>query len=136
MNTLKPMQRKNDLKWDYTCNGIPTGYCRPYRDMSDIPMSENRRAQFQAMAHKHHDHGHETAQEAADCYKDYLMDHRLQFSRGSNNTQRKCKVCGEWTQKWAQIDAYEIMHLCDKHLNRESVEKLYTLSGEDEMWSS
>jgi hypothetical protein len=71
--------------------------------------------------------GHATEQEAQDCYKRYLLDHRLNLDMTMNDTQRKCCICGEWTQKAAEIDNGQIWDLCDAHRNRETVEKLFSV---------
>jgi anaerobic ribonucleoside-triphosphate reductase len=76
--------------------------------------------------------GHNTEKEACEHYRQYLLDTRLRYFT-ENNEQRKCKVCGEWTQGRATIDM-EIFDLCPTHQTREVVETLYGKVGE--CWSS
>jgi hypothetical protein len=98
MNYYEALQRR-DGRWDFTRNGAATGYCRE------------------------HEEGHATKEEASECYKEYLLDHKLRFSKMSNQQQR-CAVCKEYTEGYAEMDTSLIV-LCDKHRNREEVAKIY-----------
>lgn len=140
MNHYKALQREKDKRWDMTMNGRQAvGYCHAHRaipeDAGWLPaerirqLNENE-AQFAA---KYHSDGHATEEEAYACYLEYLLDHQVRFGLTDSGSQHKCKVCGEWTQKW--VDAvYEVIHLCDQHNNRDEVAKLIGPLGE--MWSS
>lgn len=127
MNHYKALQREKDKRWDMVMNGRQAvGYCHAYRPISE----DAEEAQF---AHKYHTDGHATEAEAYDCYLEYLLDHQVRFHRGNASLQRRCQVCGEWTEKW--VDAvYSFFYLCDQHNNREEVKKLMQPLGE--MWSS
>ena len=131
MNYYETKQR-TDGKWDYTCNNRPTGYCcefKPFDEgfVKNYHVSEAEVEKHNRFAHKYHSHGHDTEQEACECYKEYQLDHKLRFSK-SESEQRKCKVCGEWTQNFAEVDC-RLITLCDKHNNREEVSKLYEASN-------
>lgn len=126
MNYYEPKQRKTDGRWVYTRNNYPVGYCCEYKEIDPklIPISEAEQESYRVTAHKHHADGHETEKEACECYKKYLLDHRLSLNRKMSNQQEKCKICGEWTQGFAEIDC-QLFVLCGKHNNIESVETLY-----------
>lgn len=133
MNYYKAKQRLKDKRWDYTRNNYPAGYCCEYREIDPtvIPISESEQKRYQATAHKHHTDGHETEEEACECYQEYLLDHSLRFGKMSDQ-QLKCKVCDEWTQEFADIDCHMIV-LCPKHQGRETVKQLFKVG---ESWSS
>lgn len=135
MNYYEPKQRAKDRRWDYTRNGAPTGYCREYRELDSklFPISEAEKEEYRGTAHKHHTNGHANELEARECYKEYMLDHKLRLNGTMANEQRKCQVCGEWTQKFAEL-GISIFTLCDKHNNREEVDKLF--EPPDMIWSS
>lgn len=135
MNHYIAKQRVEDKRWDYTCNNHPIGYCRAYKEIDPklIPISEQQQEEYRATQHKHHTDGHETEQEARECYKEYLLDHHLRLRAKMGDQQMKCRVCGEWTQNFAEIDC-QMFVLCDKHNNRETVEGLFDAPWES--WSS
>lgn len=132
MNYYVAKQRVEDKRWDYTCNNHPVGYCRKYVEIDPKLYGEHRQAEYAATAHKHHSDGHATEEEARKCYLEYLLDHKMRFGQMSNQ-QKKCKICGEWTQGFAEMDC-EILVLCDKHRTREIVETL--VEPPSEIWSS
>jgi len=104
-------------KWHFTCqnkrvNGgepYPVGYCR-----GGCP-------------------GHDTPEEAAEHYKQYQLDTMLRLDGFTKNQQHKCRVCGAWTQHFAEVDMH-IFNLCDDHRTREHVAGLFEASTE--MWGS
>lgn len=107
MNYYKASQRKDTKRWDYTCTNDnrtwPIGYCRE-------------------------DGGHETEQEARDCYKRYLLDNRLRLDGDLEHTQKKCEFagCDCWTSRYAEVDM-RMFSLCDEHRTREVVEKFFSV---------
>ena len=125
MNYYEAKQR-TDGRWDYTRNNHGVGYCREYCeiDLGVVHISESEQEEYRATADKHHTDGHETEEEARECYREYLLDHRLMLNRKMENEQRKCQVCEEWTQGFAEIDQ-RLFTLCDQHNNREAVETLF-----------
>lgn len=76
--------------------------------------------------HKYHTHGHASAEEAEACYKEYMLDRRLTFGT-LEDTQRRCLICGEWTQRYAQVGGFGVYELCDLHCTRESMAVLYNV---------
>lgn len=126
MNYYEPKQRTGDGRWDYTRNNYPAGYCRKYQEFDTklVPISEAEQEEYRATAHKHHTDGHATSEEACDCYKEWQLDHQLSLDRTMSNQQQKCKVCGEWTQKFAEV-GNQVIILCEEHNNREEVAKIY-----------
>lgn len=142
MNYFSARQRQ-DERWDYTCmHGqiYPVGYCRPWRDWTDeelarIGWSRDHPGlvRDRDFAHKHHGDGHTTSEEACECYKEYLLDHDLHLMKEDGDTQRRCEVCGRWTQLYAVLKMH-VWYLCEEHNSREAVEKLFPTPGE--IWSS
>lgn len=135
MNYYEAKQRVKDRQWDYTRNGVAVGYCREYQEIDPkvIPISEAQQEEYRATAHKHHTDGHATELEARECYREYLLDHNLSLNRTMAGQQMKCKVCGAWTQKFAEINVQMIV-LCEEHNNREEVAKLF--EAPSVIWSS
>lgn len=132
MNYYEPKQRKSDGKWDYTRNGCATGYCHTFKPfekefVEQFHISDREVEKHNSFADKYHADGHDSADEACECYKQYQLDHTLQLDHEDVNQQRKCEVCGEWTTKFAMLDC-SLFHLCDEHRTREEVEKLYSAS--------
>lgn len=86
----------------------------------------------------HNKKGHATAEEACECYKNYLLDTSLKFYKKSleeTNTHHKCAVdgCSKMTASSASINPYSSYYLCEDHLNRKEVEKLFSIG---ESWGS
>lgn len=142
MNYYKARQRQSDLKWDYTCQNddrvCPVGYCHKYKEWTQEEMKRfglvsSDLEKSAKDKDKYHTHGHDTQEEAEACYREFLLDQELSLNHKDTNTQRKCEVCGEWTQGLAYLDM-RVFNLCDKHMNRESVATLFKEVGE--IWSS
>ena len=135
MNYFGPRQRESDKRWDYTCRNdnwvYPVGYCHEYRSLKNglMPVSDEQEREHERFKDKYHTNGHVTADEACQCYKQYLLDRRFHTSQWAG-TQHQCNVCGEWTQTYVQIGGYQTFDLCAKHANREEVEKLF------DVWTS
>jgi hypothetical protein len=141
MNYLKPRQRASDKRWDYTQMNDgrvwPIGYCAGFREYTPeqrkaFLMNDNWYAKYEANRAKYHEDGHATSEEACECYKQHELDESLHFDVDSHSKQ-KCEVCEEWTEKRAMVGGYRHFVLCEKHANREEVEKLYTVG---ESWES
>ena len=69
--------------------------------------------------------GHDTPEEAAAHYHEYLLDHRLEFE-DDPSTQIRCEVCDVWTTGYARLDQMRIINLCDEHKTRAVVAELTT----------
>ena len=130
MNYFEARQRQSDGRWNYTkMNGNmvqEVGYCCEFREFPpEMHVSEEEQEERRATAHKHHTDGHATEEEACECYKQYVLDHRLSLGRKMANQKQKCVVCGEWTQLFAEVGMAQLYVLCTEHNNRGSVEGLY-----------
>jgi hypothetical protein len=131
VNYYAARQREKTKKWDYTCRNDgriwPVGYCAG-RHVEVLQVPEDEREPY-------HDHGHETAEEARECYKHYQLDNELHLDIKMASQQRKCEAdgCGAWTQGMARVGGHVSFVLCDEHRNRENVEKLYSVG---ESWTS
>ena len=145
MNYYAARQRK-DGRWDYTCRNDdfihPVGYCSKYRPLTDgslkgmypddyLEQKEKERVVFKD---NYHEDGHATKEEACECYTRHLFDTTLRLDGNLEDTQRKCKICSEWTTGYAQVNNGSMYDLCDQHRTREIVETLFGTVGE--IWSS
>lgn len=139
MNYYKAKQRESDGRWDFTCTngGVtwPVGYCRPWQDWPDNVQAASPKASkaHRQLQHKHHGDGHETPEEAAKCYHEYELDHRLYLDVEATRTA-ECEVCGESTRGRAKLGDLRTLSLCDAHRNREEVARLVPPSSE--FWTS
>ncbi len=140
MNYYDARQRSDDKRWDYTVANKRTGtyaigYCTGWDPKtleyftekfgaSEAEMFFKDQEERSKFKNKYHDNGHETKEEACACYRSYLLDHHLSFD-SYKDEQRKCVICQSWTQKYASVSHEADYPLCEQHLNRESVEKLY-----------
>lgn len=140
MNHWKARQRETDQRWDYTCREgqgrvYATGYCGGYRefDPSFFPDAERLNAEMEPFREKYHTDGHATEAEAIECYRQYQLDRQLKFNRWTHEalpgTLHICdhNGCTEYTPHQASIGGYHVWHLCPEHLNRETVDALYTV---------
>lgn len=144
MNYYGPRQRQTDRRWDYTCMNDhivwPMGYCEGYKewwiDLKERVGYEARPDEiekYQTHKDKHHTDGHATAEEACQCYRRYLLDHKTRLGLKWSDSQHRCKVCGEWTQMYAEVD-HTPFELCETHNTQEQLELLFETPGE--IWSS
>jgi hypothetical protein len=117
MNYYDARQSKLTGRWDFTCKNNdkiwPTGYCAGPKVAEGHPHVD-----------KFHDGGHDTEEEARECYRQYLLDNELRFSDGEGaSSQHRCRVCNEFTSGYGELN-HALFPLCDKHRTREEVEKL------------
>jgi hypothetical protein len=137
MNYYQARQREKDGRWDYTKRNDddihPVGYCAGWREWLTLAnlteeANEHYKRQWEAkvLLHrdKYHSDGHQTPEDAAECYKRYLLDQQLSLGRENHSSMHKCRVCGEFTHLFAEIDS-QVWILCEHHNNRETVETLF-----------
>lgn len=93
---------------------------------------------------------HETADEATEHYRQWMLDNFRFDGRSGDDTQYRCEIpigefetyakaekCGRWTQRLALgPDGWATHHVCDDHADRESVELLYPVGSIGESWES
>ncbi len=138
---VKQIRQRIDGRWEYT-NQIshhvyPIGYCAPFDEterLKFVPTEIVEKAR--QFAHKHHTTGHATRQEAAECYREYLLDQHLQLNQTHSDTQHKCQICGAWTQLFATIDTYTRLNLCEIHNTKECAVQLYAIHSDTITWES
>lgn len=86
-------------RWFYCChlNGRlwPIGYCTP-------------------------DCRHPTREEAEEHYRQYLLGQAVYDGRWQG-VEYRCEVCGQWTDRFAQLKSFVLHRLCPAHLNREGL---------------
>lgn len=135
MNYYQPRKRESDGRYDFTClNDGKTwavGYCTKFREwwksdsIRGFPVSQKEIDAEILFKDKYHIDGHATYEQAGECYKEYLLDHRLKLGRKMTDQKLKCEVCGEWTSLFATLGDSEMWTLCQEHNTREEVEKLF-----------
>lgn len=140
MNVYRVLPRL-DGRYDFTMttddHTSPVGYCRAWREWGDDlkKLSPAAWERYVANREKYHGHGHATPQEAADCYRQYLLDSHLRLMRENPDVQNKCLVCGAWTSHYAALEGHRY-HLCPEHNTREQVEARLTITADTEIVSS
>lgn len=136
MKHYQPRQRLSDGRWDYCCEDMPTGYCCVFFDWRETPAlasmdfadDDPKVLAMIATRDKHHTNGHETAEEACECYRQYLLDHRLHVM--TTDESRPCEECGELTNQVVEIVNFQWLNLCPEHGSREFAEKFARRVGE------
>lgn len=140
--------KRLDGRWDYTSSTgssaqYPRGYCAGWRE---APIGEEaeklKRSTGQwlvdqlavdieakrAFASRYHTNGHETCGEADECYRQYRLDHELEFHEAPTvpDTLHKCQGpgCLEYTAGVAFFGQHRHFYLCETHRTREVVEGL------------
>ena len=72
--------------------------------------------------------GHDTAEEAAEHFRQYRLDNVRFRTLNNPNALHKCRVddCGEFTAGVMEIegDGYFMQIVCEKHQTRETAEQL------------
>ncbi len=68
--------------------------------------------------------GHDTAEEAREHYRQYLINERVDYRPDHMKRPERCKICAEWTHSYAHIEAWDSYPLCKEHLTKESVLRL------------
>lgn len=75
--------------------------------------------------------GHDTPQGAYRHQTEWVLDHHLDLRGGRPDTQHPCRVCGEWTTRFAAVAGEEKTYpLCDAHRTREHVAGLFGQVGD------
>jgi hypothetical protein len=150
-------------RWDYTCGNRRTGtysvgYCsgwqydkwierakspQPGTLVGDVEGLEQERDQRLPSKDKYHTDGHATADEAIACFRQFKLDTSLDFLKppatahpqSLHACEEKSKTCRNYTANLATIagSSFGSWYLCDEHLNRESVERLFKVG---ESWGS
>ncbi|HNC58756.1 MAG TPA: hypothetical protein PLP33_25240 [Leptospiraceae bacterium] len=139
MNYYCARQRENK-KWDFTRNGVATGYCRPFKEWAEedaakfgVGLDHPQIVKATEFRHKHHTDGHETKEQAQQCFREYVLDQEVRFNHKDSGSMSKCRICGEFTQLYVTSDTV-LITLCEKHHNQESLETVYPTPSE--IWSS
>ena len=80
--------------------------------------------------------GHDTAEEAREHYRQYLLETRVSKFENASDTQHKCQVegCDEWTQTWVHIGSSHHFALCEKHQTPEIYEQV--MPPVNQIWST
>ena len=145
MNYYEALQRATDKRWDYTRRNdgrtSPIGYCRGWDESTEERLvarlgdfgkmtfveQEGRRAH----QGRYHEDGHETSDEACECYKRYLLDNDVNLEFGTTeDTQHRCEYegCEAWTQTVAMVNS-RTYNLCDDHRNLKSLEDVVVVGS-------
>lgn len=145
----QPLKRESDKRWDFTRGtgssaAYAVGYCAGWKEppgpeeaaeldkklgagfAARITVEIEAKRKYQA---KYHTDGHATAAEACACHRQYELDNELELKPKPNeesDTLHRCQAfgCPVHTANLACLGQFNFFHLCDDHLNRETVEKL------------
>lgn len=134
----QPMQRARDGRWDMTVSSDDegwthaVGFCGGTFDQRWPPYTGKEiawptqgaydadREKHRAHAAHYHDDGHATADEAQACYDSYCrLLRRRDFDE--RDVQRKCAICGAWTQHRVTVGELRLLILCGAHLSEMDV---------------
>ena len=133
-------QREGNKRWDYTCSLDEScwsvGYCAGWDEDSKttdpdmIELIERELEKLRPFQDKFHTNGHETKAEALDCYRDYLINHRITWFT-DDSVKRRCDAneCQNWTHNYAEANG-RILKLCDKHRNKETLREVFSLPSD------
>ncbi len=134
MNYRGPRERVKDGNssgvWDYTNmrdkDIYPIGYCAGWHPWTDEQLArvwgddaagikatraeEELRKQHVA---KYHSTGHKTAEEASECYRQYVIDNEVAVS--SYDPPAPCHKCGKDTARIVLIGGWPRYNLCEEH---------------------
>jgi hypothetical protein len=136
MNHYAVRKRECDGRYDFTCqnNGAvwPVGYCCHFIDLTEEEqqkycLSDERLEIFRSHANKHHSSGHATPEEAAECYRQFMLDQNLWINLRSEELLR-CLVCQTLTHSRVRIGSIDYWPMCETHNNRAEVEQLYPVT--------
>lgn len=132
---LKGKDGKGSGLWHYACSdgkgAFAMGYCSPWEmcpdcggaDLFGFPEDPPcSRCNNTGLIRKEHPcPGHPTAKEAEAHQREFEIDHAQYLEMMDEGVQRKCEICGVWTQGAAVMGEWEQHYLCDLHRNRENL---------------
>lgn len=133
MNKRAPRERHNERLegigiWDYTNEEdsgrtYPIGYCCAWVEHKNITDPDAREYYNLRRRHKdkYHIAGHKSAEEAAACYKQYLIDNEIMVA--DYEPEAPCNECGKDTIKLLYVNNWPTFRLCEKHLIGPFLEK-------------
>lgn len=75
--------------------------------------------------------GHDTPEGAYEHQTAYLLDRETRLDGESSGQMLRCRVCQEWTSRFAQVGESRLYMLCDQHRNRDEVAKLLGIVGDE-----
>lgn len=118
MKDLGEIIEKDGFKFIKTESGI------------EIPIRQEEINIHKAVEHKYHKEGHDTPEEACECYKEYLLDKHMNLGHKMMGTKKTCENegCEEMTDNMAIVGGRSFI-LCDKHRNRETIEKMFEVGN-------
>jgi hypothetical protein len=139
MAWYSPKQKIDTKRWDFTCSNsagtFPMGYCAGWKDWTqedadriNMPLERLKKLEEESLPfkHKYHSDGHATSAEACNCWRDYQFDQERR-TYASEETQRKCAECGEWTNGVVVIgrELPYTFFLCPKHQDEATTKKVW-----------
>jgi hypothetical protein len=140
-------ERSKDHRFDMTVSSDDEGWCHaigycagwtemktaedvlnlhPWADKYMVAGLLKEHAKHEPFRAKYHDGGHTTREEAEACYREYEFDQELRFGE-RRGEQRKCAICDQWTQGFAELGQFRHFTLCPEHANRQGVEQAIAL---------
>jgi hypothetical protein len=73
--------------------------------------------------------GHDTPEEAAKHNWEYQLDHAIYDFKIRDPQRCRFPKCGRFSTNTAQVDTYTIYVLCGRHLNREALAEIHSVSS-------
>lgn len=152
---LQALQKESTKRWDFTSStgssgAYPLGYCAGWKEPPEGEEAQQLDARLGAgfskrlaediekkrpFKDKYHTEGHATEAEACACYREYELDHELEFHdlpRAKADTLHRCEGpgCEEFTAGIGSLGQHRFFHLCPAHQNRATVEQLIAKKDE------
>lgn len=128
----QPLKRKGDGRWDMTVGSDDEGwthaigYCHAYRELKPMEgfsqeQTDRENAKIAPFRAKYHDTGHDSAEQAEACYREYVLDQEVRFSR--TTSAERCLECQEWTPEMVEVGPFRFLRLCAKHQAADLIRK-------------
>lgn len=142
-------------RWDYTVEqdlGISkVGYCvgpfesmwpdytpeefakTPLARLMQFSLYQDWRTERLPLAHKYHADGHDTKDQACECFREFLLDHSVDYNlAGHGNGLRPCEAldCQNTTRRAVLYNNFYHFWLCDEHRTRDVVATMAPEVGE------
>ena len=103
------------------------GYCGKYKDFRTEIDKSFTVFKHKENKHKFHKDGHNTPEQAKDCYLDYIIDNHLNRSKILRFKQL-CEICNRKTRTGVGVSLC-ILALCHKCNTIDNIKKLFRKSG-------
>ena len=146
--TYDAPRQKQDGTWGYTSMNDGSiwaiGYCKPFDEWCENSINavfngdkeeyEQYITPYRLAKDKFHDGGHLTAEEACECYKNYVLDFNLRYYDDEENARQpyKCEYpkCKSYTSGGIRIiESIQNFDLCQEHRNKNCISELLKIGS-------